>query len=215
VSGCRVLVVDNDPFILTSLVNALENSNIVVVGRAGTAREALRINSTAAADVALLDLDLGVGPTGIDLAHALRIHAPEIGLVLLSSYRDPRLLVPGMPKPPRGMAYLSKSQVNDFAQIAATVRSAAIAPFRDRPHAGPRGESLTTAQLEVLALVAKGKTTQVIADLRGVGPKAVEATISRLSEILGIPRDGSINQRVRLTRAYFELAGKIDGDGAQ
>lgn len=212
-SGCRVLVVDNDPFILSSLVNALENHKIVVAGRAGTAREALEIQRRESVDVALLDLDLGIGPNGLDLAHALRAHSPKIGLVLLSTYRDPRLMAPGMPVAPRGMGYLSKADVSDVTQITAQIQSVASSPLRLRPGTSPRADGLTASQLEVLKLVAQGLSTQAIAAERGVGSKAVEQSIARISEILGVTRDGSSNQRVRLARAYLELTGKIASEG--
>jgi DNA-binding NarL/FixJ family response regulator len=207
-----VLVVDNDPFTLTSMVNALEHSEIVVAGSATTAREALAVQVEVQADVALLDLDLGIGPNGIDLAHALRVHAPEIGLVLLSTFRDPRLLSPRILHPPRGMSYLSKGDIGDFSLIANQVRAAAVAPLRARPNGTLELTKLSTGQLEVLNLLAQGWSTQAIADSRGISVKAVEQRISRLSEILGVARDGSTNQRVILTLAYLELAGKIDGN---
>ncbi|MEI6373645.1 MAG: hypothetical protein WCP26_07655, partial [Actinomycetes bacterium] len=56
---------------------------------------------------------------------------------------------------------------------------------------------------------ADGMSTQAIAEERQVSVKAVEQTISRLSEVLDVPRDSSTNQRVQLARAYLELAGKI------
>lgn len=210
---CRVLVVDNDPFTLTSLVNALENNQLVVAGRASTAREALVAQREGEVDVALLDLDLGIGPNGIDLAHALRARSPDIGLVLLSTYRDPRLLAPGMLKPPRGMAYLSKGDVDDFGRVAALVRAAAMAPLHIRVNRESRPANLTESQREVLKMVAEGHSTGAIAASRGVGPKAIEQAISRLAEILGVRRGGSTNQRVLLTRAYLELTGKITGEG--
>jgi len=209
-TDCRVLVVDNDPFTLTSLVNSLENNRIVVAGRAGTAREALAIADAVNVDVALLDLDLGIGPNGIDLAHALRAKAPEIGLVLLSTYRDPRLMVPDVLTPPPGMAYLSKREIDDFGQVTRQILSVVASPLRQRTTHVSKLASLTASQLRILQLVAEGASSQRIADERGVSRKSVEQAISRLSEVLGVAKDGSANQRVRLTRAYLELAGKID-----
>lgn len=207
---CRVLVVDDDPFILTSLVNALENRGIVVAGRAATVREALEVQRDIEMDVALLDLDLGVGPNGIDLAHALRATAPDIGLVLLSSYRDPRLMTPGMLNSPRGMGFLSKTDVNDFTQVVVALRRAAASPMLCRAVGPAADASLTDGQLEVLHLVAQGLSSQAIADVRGVSLKAIEQTISRLGEILGLERRSTANRRVLLTLKYLEMAGKIE-----
>lgn len=208
--GTRVLVVENDPFTLTSVVNALEYQRMNVVGRASSAREALELQREASPTVALLDLDLGVGPTGVDLAHALRIRQPDIGIVILSTYRDPRLVAPGVTPPPRGTVYLSKQDVHDFAQIISSLELAAEMPVARRATPAAALPSLTDVQLEVLQGIAEGMSTQAIADQREVSVKAIEQTISRLYEVFEVPRDGAHNQRVRLARAYLQLAGKVE-----
>ena len=213
VIGTRVLVVENDPFTLTSVVNALEYQRMDVVGRAASAREALELQRETNPTVALLDLDLGVGPTGIDLAHALRIRQPDIGVVILSTYRDPRLVGPGGTAPPRGTVYLSKQDVHDFAQVIGSLQLAAETPVARRSTPSAALPSLTDVQLEVLQGISEGMSTQAIAEQRNVSVKAVEQTISRLYEVFEVPRDGAHNQRVRLARAYLQLAGKVEAEG--
>jgi DNA-binding NarL/FixJ family response regulator len=208
-----VLVVENDPFTLTSIVNALEYQRMDVVARASSAREALELQREANPTVALLDLDLGVGPTGIDLAHALRIRQPDIGIVILSTYRDPRLVGPGVTPPPRGTVYLSKQDVHDFSQVISSLEAAAETPVARRSTPAAALPSLTEIQLEVLQGIAEGLSTQAIAEQRNVSVKAIEQTISRLYEVFEVPRDGAHNQRVRLARAYLQLAGKVEAQG--
>ena len=208
--GTRVLVVENDPFTLTSIVNALEYQRMDVVARASSAREALELQREANPTVALLDLDLGVGPTGIDLAHALRIRQPDIGIVILATYRDPRLVGPGVTPPPRGTVYLSKQDVHDFSQVISSLEAAAETPVVRRATPAAALPSLTEIQLEVLQGIAEGLSTQAIAEQRNVSVKAIEQTISRLYEVFEVPRDGAHNQRVRLARAYLQLAGKVE-----
>lgn len=208
--GIRVLVVENDPFTLTSIVNALEYQRVNVVGKVASAREALELQREMNPTVALLDLDLGVGPTGIDLAHALRIRQPDIGIVILSTYRDPRLVGPGVTAPPRGTVYLSKQDVHDFTQVIGSLQLAAETPVARRPAPTAALPSLTDVQLEVLQGISEGMSTQAIAEQRNVSVKAVEQTISRLYEVFEVPRDGAHNQRVRLARAYLHLSGKVE-----
>jgi DNA-binding NarL/FixJ family response regulator len=210
VIGIRVLVVENDPFTLTSIVNALEYQRVNVVGKVASAREALELQREMNPTVALLDLDLGVGPTGIDLAHALRIRQPDIGIVILSTYRDPRLVGPGVTAPPRGTVYLSKQDVHDFTQVIGSLQLAAETPVARRPAPTAALPSLTDVQLEVLQGISEGMSTQAIAEQRNVSVKAVEQTISRLYEVFEVPRDGAHNQRVRLARAYLHLSGKVE-----
>ena len=209
-AGYRVLVVQREPFALTSIVNALVYRGLDVVGRAATAREALDLQRDQEPEVAVLDLDLGSGPSGIELAHALRIQQPDIGLVMLSSFRDPRLFAPEMSVLPLGAAYVCKSDVDDFGAVADRVMDAARSPLEVRTPAPNTVPSLTNKQISVLRLVAQGKSSQAIASELQMTPKAVEQSISKLSEILGVPKERSVNQRVRLARAYLTLSGKLD-----
>lgn len=207
--GCRVLVVDDDPFALTTLCAALQYMRIEVVGRATSAREALALQAAADAQVALLDLDLGPGPTGIDLAHALRVQQPDLGLVLLSTYRDPRLVAPGSVAPPLGTGFLPKGDVTNVEQLRDQIAAVARDPSKPRSWANDALPDLSVMQLEVLRSLAEGMSTQAIATKRGVSAKAVEQTITKLYDAFDMPRDPDHNQRVRLARAYLELAGKL------
>ncbi len=207
--GCRVLLVENDPFTLAALSDALSFQRCTVVAAVTTAREALAQQSKCDAQVALLDLDLGVGPTGIDLAHALRKNQPHIGIVILSTYQDPRLAVAHLPDPPVGTCYLSKQDITNIGQVLEQVLATAHAPLRQRGSDANLLPLMSETQRQVLARLAASMSTQAIADERGVSAKAIEQTISKLYEIFSIPRDGSTNQRVQLVRSYFELTGKL------
>lgn len=207
--GCRVLVVDDDPFALTTLCAALAYMRLEVAGKAPTAREALALQPEIDAQVALLDLDLGPGPTGIDLALALRVHQPELGIILLSTYRDPRLVSPGTIAPPTGTAYLAKGDLTNVDQLRELIAAVAREPRKDRTFANDALPELSPLQLQVLRSLANGMSTQAIASERGVSASAVEQTITKLYDAFEMPRDPEHNQRVRLARAYLELAGKI------
>jgi DNA-binding NarL/FixJ family response regulator len=63
-------------------------------------------------------------------------------------------------------------------------------------------------QIDVLRLLAEGATTSEIALQQGVTQKAVEATITRLHNLLGLAKNKKLNPRVQLVRAYFALSGK-------
>ncbi|MCF8554500.1 MAG: response regulator, partial [Candidatus Nanopelagicales bacterium] len=85
----RLLVVEDDAFTRTSIVGALSSSGIEVTDAVGTSAEAVNSFEINKPNVVLLDLDLGYGPTGLDLARAFRIRNPNIGLVMLTTYSDP------------------------------------------------------------------------------------------------------------------------------
>jgi DNA-binding NarL/FixJ family response regulator len=159
----------------------------------------------------MLDFDLGPGPTGIDVAHALRSRQPNIGILILSTFRDPRLLSTKLPPLPNGSLYLCKQDIDDVRKIVdqlLMVNEKRFGQVVRKIFPKREGTSLTEMQMDILSLVAKGLTTAEIARQRNVGEKAIENTISRISIQLGIVKDSTHNQRVQLTRAYMRLAGK-------
>lgn len=210
-NSIRVLVVDDHPFGLSTLAGALTGRGLDVRA-AGSARDAHAIALEFRPAVAVLDLDLGPGPTGIDLARALRKVLPAIGICILTSYRDPRLAGGGTPQLPPGSIYVCKADVSDVAQLVQSIDLAAHAPLTQRALSamatGPTA-SLTDMQVEVLLGVGAGLTTAEIAQQRGVSASAVEQTISRICERLDIPRKSSLNQRVQLVQALNGLRGQV------
>lgn len=211
VTSLRVLVVDDHPFGLSTLAGALTGRGLDVRA-AGTARDAHAIALEFRPAVAVVDLDLGPGPTGIDLAQALRKVLPAIGICILTSYRDPRLAGGAAPQLPPGSLYMCKADVSDVAQLAQSIDLLAHAPLAHRTLStmttGPTA-SLTDVQVEVLLAVGAGITTAEIAQQRGVSASAVEQTISRICERLEIPRNSTLNQRVQLVQALNRLRGQV------
>lgn len=209
--GVRALVVEDDAFTRLSLTAALEQTGIDVVGQAGNAADAIEIGISKNPNVALLDLHLGNGPTGIDVAHALRRRDPKIGIVFLTSYDDPRLLHPSLPQMPGGSQYLTKKSVSDLNVLLHAINDS-MSTKRSTAQSKPAAfGDLSDIQIETLRLVAQGLSNAEIAKRRFVKPKSVELTISRVAKSLGITQDSSQNQRVHIAKIYFRAVG-IDDD---
>ncbi len=201
-----VLVVEDDTLTRSLLVSVLKTHGITIAAESANVADALRDLGSQRIDAALLDLDLGPGPSGLDLAVELRHRDPEVGLVLLTSYDDPRLK-DATTTIPRGMIHLTKKDGTDSTAVLSALHSAIIAPLASTSM--PTGITLTETQIEVLAGIARGDSTAQIAEARGVSAKAVEQVVTRLCDILEIPRDASANQRVHLARRYHEMTGQL------
>lgn len=206
-----VTVVEDEALLRSSLVSALERHGIRVTGAFGSAADVANHVLEARPDAALLDLDLGPGPTGIDIARALRKVDPSIGLVLLTTYEDPRLKSSSLPAPPHGLQYLNKGRIDDVEEVARVLHAVARSPLAAPPKSRrPARVDLTSAQVEVLRMVAQGLSTQEIAARRGVSAKAVEHMLTKIYVRLDLPRDPSVNQRVQLANAYLAVSGLLD-----
>lgn len=208
----RAIVVEDDPFARATVAASLRLHGVDVVAECGNAGDAVRAAETHAPDVAVTDLDLGGGPNGMVVAHALRRALPSIGVVMLTSYSDPRMLGATLAQVPEGTEYVVKQSVTDTAMLGLAIdRAILAAPGATRPRpvtAAPTQADLTDVQLETLRLVAEGLTTTEIARRRGVSAGSVERTIARVGRILGVEAGEGENQRVLLTRAFLRLTGR-------
>ena len=205
----RILILEDDPFTRSTLTGALQHEGVKVGLSTGSAREALEFAKKNSIDAALLDLDLGSGPTGIDVAHALRRHLPHLGLVLLSSFADPRLTGRNLPDLPHGTSYVEKRTIGDTALIVGLLAQSIEAgskksktKLEEKP-----AEPFTDIQIEIMRMIALGLSNAEIAKRRFTTVKSTENTISRLAKQLGFANDPEQNQRVLITREYVRLTG--------
>lgn len=203
--GRSVLLVEDDNLVRAAVAAGLAPHGFDVTA-VGDARAAMSAFMASPPDVAVLDLHLGAGPTGLDLAAGMRARVPGIGLVLLTSFSDPRLLRTSLDTMPAGMVYLVKQSVDDLSLLVAAIDSAPGAA--DATTASAPRSPLTAAQADTLRLVAAGLSNSEIARVRVVTEATVEKTIARTAQALGIGYEESVNQRVALTRAYFSLIGR-------
>jgi DNA-binding NarL/FixJ family response regulator len=202
------LILEDDDLTRVSVAAALEAANVTVVARAKTSAEALSLARRFLPAVALLDLHLGRGPSGVDVAHQLRKLSPAIGIVFLTTFADPRLVREHRPLP-EGSQYLVKRDVAGIDHLLSAI-SASLrgANRRATPkHVGDISQ-LSDIQLLTLKLLAQGLSNAEIAHRRQVSEKSVEALIRRLAKALNVSQSEKFNQRVQLARRYFESFGQ-------
>ena len=209
-----VMVVEDDSFTRSTLCTALTSLGIKIVAETGSIKDAISLAREHKPDACLIDLDLGKGPTGIDLAYALRKLKIDIGIVFLTTYDDPRFLRSNMSVLPGGAEYLVKKSVKDILVVVSTLQRAIdsgknVGERNLIQSSLPRTQNLelTDLQVETLRLVSQGLTNTEIAKLRFITEKSVEQTLSRISKILSIPRDSTHNQRVHMARVFFRNSG--------
>ena len=209
--NARLIMVEDDPFTRATLGDALATHGFDIRARVGTAFEAIEAQRVHNPQVALLDLDLGIGASGIDVAIALREKNPNIGIVFLTTYKDPRLLNSNLPSLPEGAIFLNKLQMNSTAKIAFQISLAIVKPLTKRAlpwvRRGPLS-SMSAIQIEILKDIADGLSTSEIARKRGVSEQAIDRSITRISKNLGIPKSADSNLRVQIVRAYFKNKGQ-------
>lgn len=206
--GVRAIVVDDDAFIRTMLVSTLNQAGLSVVLETGSAADAVQQAPKLHPAIAILDLHLGIGPTGIDVAHALRRNDPTIGIIFLTSYSDPRLLNANLPPMPGNSQYLTKESVINFEVLRKAIHDSLTQnSVATKFNSGSSMNTLTDVQIEVLRLLADGLSNSEIAKRRVVSEKSIEVTISRIAKSLNLAKDSTRNQRVHMAKAYFAALG--------
>lgn len=209
----RVMLVDDDPFTRMTLVTTLNSLGFFVAGDVATAKEALLLAAETRPDVAVVDLDLGEGPTGLDVAHRLREMFSRIGLVVLSTYEEPRLMGFNQHPLPDDAIYLVKRTVVDPEILGKAVRMSVDDDFRQGTlRVVPKdalGVTLSDPQIDIMRLVAAGHSNAEIARRRSLTVPAVEKAIARLIKQLDVQASPDTNQRVAIAQAYFRLTGSV------
>ncbi len=203
----RVVVADDHNLTLEGVSDSLISHGISIVGRGRSAGEAVSLVTQHSPDALVTDLDFGPGPTGLDIAAKLREDHPTLGIVLLSAYGDPRLHSESLVTAPAGLIYMIKQHVESTASLAK-----AIVTSLEKAKKAERGElptiNLTSAQISVLRLVAKGLSNQAIATELSVTEDSVSKTIHRMLKRLGIEPSIAVNPRAALLQSYFDMVGK-------
>ena len=210
VSGpVKIGIVEDNSLLRLSLGTSLGQENIEIVFSVSTALEALELIETAKIDVLIADLHLGETINGIDVSLLWQKAHPDLGVVYLTSYEDPRLISGGKsPVMADNSVYVTKSSISKIDQLMQAINSSLEkkgAPQNTRT--GPLAK-LTDVQMETLSLLALGHSNKEIARIRGINEESVAISLNRISKALGLPAQMDRNQRVHLARVVLRGQGK-------
>jgi len=205
----RIGLVEDNDLLRLSLVTSLAQENLEIAFSVSTALEALELIETAKIDVLIADLHLGETINGIDVSLLWQKAHPDLGVVYLTSYEDPRLISGGKsPVMADNSIYLTKSSISDIDQLIQAIHLSLekkSAPQNART--GPLAK-LTDVQMETLSLLALGHSNKEIARIRGINEESVAISLNRISKALGLPAQMDRNQRVHLARVVLRGQGK-------
>lgn len=202
----KVLLVEDETFTRTTLTATLQYLGFTVVDSVSNAEAAMAVVRSRHVDVLVTDLDLGPGPTGIDIAFGVRALYEKTGIVILTSFGDPRLLSSSIQSAPDFSAYVVKQSLSNIEILKEAISGSLT--FAATSESGAAID-LTNSQIETLRLLSYGLSNAEIARVRVVTEKSVEQAIARTAKRLNIESSGTLNQRVALSRAFFQLTGAM------
>lgn len=206
----KILVVEDDSLLRSLISDVLTGAGFIVTA-AANAVEAKNSISSFDPDVALLDIELGAGPSGIDLAEFIKSQAPHVAIIFLTHLPDPRFAGVDSGSIPKKSAYIRKEMISQPGLLLEIVESV----LRDETGRGMRHDldpqrpfaALSKSQVAVLRSVALGLSNSEIAAQRNTTVRAVENLIRRTLSAAGIENEATVNIRTAAVRAYIEAAG--------
>jgi DNA-binding NarL/FixJ family response regulator len=201
----RVLLVEDELLTRTLLASLLESHGFEVE-TSSNAIEASKIVNSFDPDGMVVDISLGIGPTGIDLIHAIKAKRPVMAFVVLSNYAAAPSSIANLQK----VAYLHKKKVADPGLLIEALDSVMTGSIGKEafPFEMPELISqLTRSQYQVLDWLSEGLSNQEIAARRKTTVQAVEQMLGRLYRKLGLKDSGVGSLRVRAASLYKEQLG--------
>jgi DNA-binding NarL/FixJ family response regulator len=189
----RVVLADDHPMLREGIRSRLEKeSDISVVGEAGDGFEALRLVEELEPDVLLLDMEMP-GLSGVETARRLQAQDSPVYVLVLSAYDDwyyvQALLSSG------AAGYLTKEEAADnvIEAVHGVVRGETgwfsprvAAQMAGRQDSATGRYGLSDAEMDVLRLLADGKTDGEISTSVGISVETLREDLASIYEKMGV-----------------------------
>jgi DNA-binding NarL/FixJ family response regulator len=216
----RVVVADDNYLVREALTYLLETDpRIELVASCEDGRRLAEVVEAERPDVVVTDIRMPPSgdEEGIEFANRLRETAPEIGVVVVSQYADPRYALALLERGSDRRAYLLKDRLRDREHLVAAVYEVAaggsvvdakvveaLIAARTAGEHSPLSE-LTHRELELLGLIAQGLSNQAIAVELFLSKRAVEKHVHSIFLKLNLGQQDEVSRRVKAALIY--LAG--------
>lgn len=192
----KVVVVDDHEVVRMGLRLALEDVEYVsIVGEAASAREALAVCKAQQPDIVIMDIRMPDG-SGIDACREIVAALPRTRVIMLTSFADDDLIADAIQAGAVGYV-LKRGGTAELLQALEAVRQGAalldpdvtrrvLAMMRRKDETTNPFRDLTSRELEVLSLLAQGKTNAEIADAFVLSEKTIRNHVSSILDKLGL-----------------------------
>jgi DNA-binding NarL/FixJ family response regulator len=203
------MIVDDDAFTRSLLTSVLTDAGFDVAACDDAASARQRMDAFDP-DLVVLDVNLGSGPTGLQLGFIIEQTRPDVALMYLTRY--PTALVSARD----GTDHLSNKVVlkkDDVTETGVLLESIESAMRGHSPATRIDGDEqlggLTLIQREILQMMSAGMTNAAIAGKRSTTERAVERQVKAIYEALGLEPSQQTNARVLAAMKYAEVMGEV------
>jgi DNA-binding NarL/FixJ family response regulator len=212
----RVVVADDSVLLREGVVLLLEDAGLEVVGQAADAEELLRKVRAHKPDVAVVDVRMPPTHTdeGLRAAHEIRTELPDVAVLVLSQYVEVAYARELLAQSAERIGYLLKDRVTDVDALADAVRRVGeggsvldpevVSEMLGRTRSDDPLTKLTPRELEVLGLMAEGRTNAAIAAELVVTERAVEKHVTSIFGKLDLTAGGDDHRRVLAVLRFLD-----------
>ena len=218
----RVVLADDHYVVREGVRRLLESeADVEVVAVAEDLDSLLAAVEAERPDVVVTDIRMppSGADEGIQAAERLRRTQPDVGVVVLSQYAEPRYALALLDAGAARRAYLLKERVADVAQLAAAIRTVAdggsvidpkvvegLVATRARAEESPLHQ-LTPRERDVLREMAEGKNNAAIGSTLVLTERSVEKVIHSIFQKLGLSFEQNVHKRVKAVILYLADEG--------
>jgi DNA-binding NarL/FixJ family response regulator len=214
----RVVIAEDLALLRDGLTRLLRDNGFEIVAAVEDADALLRVIATEKPDVAIVDIRLppSFRDEGVRAALEARRRVPETSILVVSQYVEQTYATELLADGRGGVGYLLKDRIMDVGDFVDAVRRVAeggtaldpevVAQLFSRQRHGPL-ERLTPRELEVLGLMAEGRSNAGIAEALVLTVGAVEKHVASILGKLELPPSGSDHRRVLAVLTYLQEEG--------
>ena len=188
----RILIVEDHKLVsqgmemMLSMVDGFDTVGVVTTGE-----DAVATVGKDSVDIVLMDVNLGRGLNGIEATRQIKEVAPDTKVLMLTMFTDPATVTEAVKAGADG--YISKGAERDAVERA--IRDimeghSVLDPSVTRGVFGRLGDkdpgALTERELEVLQVLAKGKSTKEVAEATFLSEETVKTYLKQIFRKLGV-----------------------------
>jgi len=211
----RVVIAEDSVLLREGLTRLLDEAEIDVVADVADGEGLLRAVAEHQPDLCVVDVRMPPTHTdeGLRAALVIRSRWPEVAVLVLSQYVEESYATDLLATNGSGVGYLLKERVADVAEFVDALHrvaggGTALDPevvsqlFARSRRTDPLGK-LSPREVEVLELMAEGRSNGGIAATLVVSAGAIEKHVSSIFSKLDLPPDNGDNRRVLAVLRYL------------
>ena len=189
----RVLVADDHQIVLQGLKTILNREGFEIIGEASDGRQAVSQAVELQPDLVVMDIGMPV-MTGIEAATEIRRSVPSAKLLLLTVHTENQYILEALRSGIRGYVLKSRAAgelieaiheiLSGRIYLSPGISQTVVEAYLQQNSGEP--EPLTRRELQVLQLVAEGRTTKEIATSLGVSAKTADSHRSNIMHKLNL-----------------------------